>query len=91
FRAQVLDNYNNQFYHPNVKDSVYKHFQKLIPIDELAMDELVCRYLINDSFVFSKLKYNTVLPFAPKTPPEHVVREIREQWQDYCPVQASEA
>ncbi|MBX2879761.1 MAG: hypothetical protein KTR32_07510 [Granulosicoccus sp.] len=84
FRAHILDNYGNRFFHPNLKPAIYEQFQELLPIEPAAMDELVCRYLINDGFVFSKLKHNSALPFAPKDPPDHVTWEIRDQWQDHC-------
>lgn len=85
FRSHILDSYENQFYHPNLKDDIFDQFRKdVLPINSSALDELVCRYLVNDDYIFTDLKYNSVLPFAVKSPAEHVALEIREKWAERC-------
>lgn len=87
FRAHVFDRYNNQFYHPNLKQEIYTQLRnKLLPINEAALDELLCRYLINDDYVYSELSKPSFLPFSPKVPPDHVREEILLEWGETCAV-----
>jgi len=85
FRAHVLDRYNNQFYHPNLKQEIYNKLRdNLLPISDLALDELLCRYLINDEFIYGELTKPSFLPFSPKVPPDHVREEIQQEWAETC-------
>ena len=90
FRTRTIDGYRNQFYHPFLQNDLYHHFRdEILPINESARDELVCRYLIFDDTINDDLKAPSTLPYfigeqpKRKTPP-HVSQCMRKYWKGFC-------
>ncbi len=86
FRAHVLNQWRGKFYHPNLSKRVFNKIKAKVPIDNEALDQLVCRYIVNSDYsIFSEPgPFGRHLVESIKKPDEIGVR-MKEDWASVCP------